>query len=65
MLDRMHNAKVTCDELKNFYNRACVVVVLAGAMLRNVTDQIDSSGRDRGRICAEAIGTLPQASRCG
>lgn len=22
MLDRMHNAKVTCDELKNFYNRA-------------------------------------------
>lgn len=24
MLDRMHNAKITCDELKSFYSSMCI-----------------------------------------
>lgn len=28
MLDRMHNAKTTCDELKTFYTRTYIPLVL-------------------------------------
>lgn len=34
MLDRMHNAKTTCDELKNFYTRTyCRLQLVAEAWI--------------------------------
>ena len=57
LLERMHNAKVTSDELKSFYTG-----MISRLRIDEILTSFDSPGSIGGRVCAKAASAKQKAT---